>query len=92
MAKKGRQTGGKKQANPRKQRAGAQLASEAKDKTNASPERDVTQQIEQENVSTAPTADLGRVLGLTNLGHTCFFNAAVQVGFCREADPRILMI
>ena len=79
MGKKGRQGVSRKQPNPRKIQKNEAALEEKTAATNARP-KGVAENLPQKNIAeSAVDHNLGQVLGLQNLGHTCFFNAAVQV-------------
>lgn len=79
MAKKGRQNVSRKQPNPRKIQRNEATQQENRDNPKAEP-ASVSDNLLKANTAKAPADEnLGHVLGLQNLGHTCFFNAAVQV-------------
>ena len=77
MGKKGRQGVSRNQPNPRKIQRNEAVREEKTATAAAKPEGVVEGAI----CKSAVDHNLGRILGLQNLGHTCFFNAAVQVPF-----------
>ena len=79
MGKKGRQGGTRKQPNPRKIQRSEAATKEKPPIPEAESQGDARSAPKHGTAESTADHDLGQILGLQNLGHTCFFNAAVQV-------------
>ena len=78
MAKKGRHGGNRKQQKHRKPDAEGLVNQNSVAKQLSEVDGHAERETQAGAEGRPACGDLGHVLGLTNLGHTCFFNAAVQ--------------